>query len=328
MISTDGQALSNIMVTGADGFIGSHLCQILDTTNYVVRRVIFQQLPHHNPAINWFSIGDIGFAPDWSSALESIEAIVHLAGRAHILREAKANPLAEYRRVNVNATLTLAQAAAAANVRRFVFVSSIGVLGNQSPQNAPFTERSPVQPTRDYATSKWEAEQALREIAYQTGLDVVIIRPPLAYGPGVPANFRALLGWVYRGIPLPLACVRNKRSLVGVRNLASFIAQCISHPRAANETFLISDGQDVSTPELLRKVARYLERPSHLLPMPVGLLNMGAKLLGKEQMAQQLLGDLAVNSNKARQMLEWKPPYTVDEELAHTAVWYRTVTEK
>jgi nucleoside-diphosphate-sugar epimerase len=263
--------------------------------------------------IEKFPIGDIGPETKWNDALAGVDSVVHLAARAHIMNDEVADPLAEYRRVNVDGTRNLARQAAAAGVKRFIFISSIGVNGNINTR--PFTEDDTPNPAELYAQSKWEAEQGLWEIQRETGMELVIIRPPLVYGPSAPGNFGSLLKWVEKGIPLPLGAVHNRRSLVALDNLVDFIITCIDHPAAANQTFLVADGEDLSTTELLRRVGRAMGKPVRLIPVPMGLLQAGARLLGKQEMARRLCGSLQVDIAKARTMLSWKPPVAVDEGL-------------
>jgi UDP-4-keto-D-QuiNAc 4-reductase len=310
---------SRILVTGADGFIGQTLCPVLERAGHRVRKAIWLPLPSADQ--DWFVSGDIGPDTDWSEALTGIDTVIHLAGRAHILKETAPDPLAEFRRVNVEGTRRLAQMAANSGVKRLVFISSIGVNGSSTPYDQPFTEESPAAPHNPYARSKWEAEQALQSIAQKTGLEIVIVRPPLVYGPGVKANFLQLLTWVQRGIPLPLGYVRNRRSLIGVQNLADFLRCAAEHPAAANQVFLVSDGDDLSTTELIRRMARALNRPARLVPVPAQLVNLPARMLGKEKLIEQLWGSLAVNMQKAHDLLRWTPPLSVDEGLKHTAAW-------
>lgn len=222
-------------------------------------------------------------------------------------------PIAEYRRINTNVTLELAKKAAQAGIKRFIFISSIGVNGNVNIR--PFTAEDQPNPAEPYALSKWEAEQGLWQIQQETGMDVVIIRPPLVYGPGAPGNFGSLVRWVKKGVPLPLGAIHNKRSLVGIDNLVDLIIRCIDHPAAANQVFLAGDGEDLSTTELLRGVGEAMGKPARLIPVPAGLLQLGATLLGKKAMAQRLLGSLQVDISKTCEMLDWKPPYTVQEGL-------------
>tara|TARA_Y100000758_G_scaffold276990_1_gene222126 strand:- start:2396 stop:3109 length:714 start_codon:yes stop_codon:yes gene_type:complete len=229
------------------------------------------------------------------------------------MKDEMADPLAEYRRVNVDGTLNLARQAAAAGVKRFVFISSIGVNGNVNTH--PFTADDLPNPAEHYALSKWEAEQGLWQMQQETGMEVVIIRPPLVYGPGAPGNFGSLVRWVERGVPLPLGAVHNSRALVGIDNLVDLIVRCIDHPSAANQVFLAGDGEDLSTTGLLRGVAKAMGKRGILLPVPAGLLLFGATLLGRKAMAQRLLGSLQVDISKTCELLDWQPPYTVEEGL-------------
>jgi len=229
------------------------------------------------------------------------------------MKDEVADPLAEYRRVNVDGALNLARQAATAGVKRFIFISSIGVNGNINTR--PFTEGDTPNPAELYAQSKWEAEQGLWEIQRETGMELVIIRPPLVYGPNAPGNFGSLMRWVEKGVPLPLGAIHNQRSLVALDNLVDLIIACIDHPAAANQVFLAGDGQDLSTTELLRGVARAMGKSSRLIPVPSSLLMLGATLLGKKAVAQRLLGSLRVDISKARNVLGWEPPISVEEGL-------------
>jgi nucleoside-diphosphate-sugar epimerase len=231
------------------------------------------------------------------------------------MKDEVADPLAEYRRVNVDGTLNLARQAAAAGVKRFIFISSINVNGEQTSPFKPFTADDLVSPNDVTGISKWEAEQGLQQLAAETGMELVIIRPPLVYGPGVKGNFASMIKLVAKGLPLPLGAIHNQRSLVAVDNLVDLIITCIDHPAAANQVFLAGDGQDMSTTELLRGVARAMGKPSRLIPVPASLLMLGATVLGKKAMAQRLLGSLQVDISKARNLLGWEPPVSVDEGL-------------
>lgn len=255
--------------------------------------------------------GDLVEGANWQHALAGVDAVVHLAARVHVMREAAADPLAEFRRVNVAASLKLAREAARAGVRRFVYLSSVKVNG----ESGTFTEGDRPAPEDAYGISKHEAEVGLRQIADETGLEVVIIRPPLVYGPGVRANFRALMRAVARGIPLPLGAIDNRRSLVAVDNLADFTLTCIDHPAAAGELFLVSDGEDLSTTDLIRRMARAMGRPARLIPVPAPVLMAAAALVGKRDAARRLTESLQVDISKARQLLNWVPPISVDEGL-------------
>jgi nucleoside-diphosphate-sugar epimerase len=261
------------------------------------------------------AVGSIDGNNNWSDVLKGCEIVVHLAARAHIMKESVYDPLVEFRRVNVRGTLTLARQAALAGVPRFVFVSSIGVNGVQSAPGKAFSEADQPNPHNAYALSKWEAEQDLLRIATETGMEVVIIRPPLVYGGNAPGNFGALMRAVQRGWPLPLGAVHNQRSLVALDNLVDFIITCINHPQAANQTFLVSDGQDLSTTELVRGMSKAAGVTSRLLPVPLWALQAGATLLGKGDAVQRLCGNLQVDISKARNLLGWVPPVSVEEGL-------------
>jgi len=252
---------------------------------------------------------------DWGKVLFGITTVVHLAARVHVMHDTEADPLMAFRVVNVEGTLNLTRQAAAAGVKRFVFISSVKVNGELTQSGRAFTEADSPDPQDAYGLSKHEAEQGLRQLAVDTGMEVVIIRPPLVYGPGVKANFAALMRAVQRGWPLPLGAVPNQRSLVALSNLVDFIVTCIAHPQAANQTFLVSDGQDLSTTELVRGMARAAGVPARLLPVPVWALQAGATLLGKGDAVQRLCGNLQVDISKARQLLGWVPPISIDEGL-------------
>lgn len=250
-----------------------------------------------------------------AAGMSGISTIIHLAARVHVMHDTAADPLAAFREVNVDTTLQLASQAAAAGVRRFVFVSSVKVNGESTAIGRAFAETDAPAPQDAYALSKWEAEQGLRQIAASTGMEVVIIRPPLVYGPGVKANFAALMRAVQRGVPLPLGAVRNLRSLVGLDNLVDFIITCAHHPAAANQTFLVSDGADISTPDLVRAMARAAARPARLLSVPVGVLASLASLLGKRAAVDRLCSSLQLDISKAHELLQWTPPVTLEEGL-------------
>lgn len=258
-------------------------------------------------------VGELSVDTDWQQAIAGQQVVIHAAARAHIIKDEVADPLAEYCRVNVEGTLHLASQAAAAGVKRFIFISSIGVNGNINTH--PFTVDDQPNPGEPYAQSKWEAEQGLWKIQQETGMELVIIRPPLVYGPSAPGNFGSLVRWIEKGIPLPLGAIHNRRSLVGIDNLVDLIIRCINHPAAANQVLLAGDGEDLSTTELLRAVGKAIGRPARLIPVPAAVLQCGATLLGKQAMAQRLLGSLQVDISKTCELLDWKPPYTVEEGL-------------
>lgn len=317
---------SRVLVTGASGFVGSALCRVLVEAGHAPRAALRRIVPGSKGPDTAVGVGEIDGNTHWSHALRGIDCVVHLAARTHVLREAAADPLAEYRRVNVEGTRRIAEQTAAAGVRRLIFLSSVKVNG-ETAGGLPFTESDPPQPEDAYGISKWEAEQVLRRIAEKTGLEIVVLRPPLVYGPGVKGNFLRLMKIVARGWPLPLASVKNQRSLVYVRNLVDVIVRAVEAPQAAGQTYLVSDGEDVSTPDLVRAIARALAVRPRLLPCPVALLRAATALAGHGDEAARLVGSLQVDSSKIRRELGWRPPHTLEQGLAETARWFlETVT--
>ena len=257
---------------------------------------------------------------DFGATLAGTSTVLHAAARVHVIEESATDPLSEFRRVNVGGTLNLARQAASCGVRRFIFVSSVKVNGESTEAGHLFTAQQSPAPLDPYGISKMEAEDGLRRLAQETGMEVVIVRPPLVYGPGVKANFAALMRAVQRGLPLPLGAVtHNRRSLVALDNLVDLLITCIDHPAAANQTFLVSDGEDLSTTDLLRRMARAMNAPARLLPVPPALLKLGAELIGKGDIAQRLLGSLQVDITHTRETLGWTPPISVDEGLRRGA---------
>jgi nucleoside-diphosphate-sugar epimerase len=311
---------ARILVTGASGFVGRRLTAVLVASGHQVRAAFRTAAPPAvGPGYESVAVGSLGADTDWRNALDAVSTVVHLAARVHVMRDTVGDPLAEFRRVNVAGTLSLARQAVEAGVRRFVFISSVKVNGEGTAPGQPYTADDRPAPVDAYGLSKHEAELGLLELAKSTGLEVVIIRPVLVYGPGVGANFLAMMRWLYRGVPLPLGAIHNRRSLVAVDNLVDLIIRCLDHPAAANQIFLASDGDDLSTTELLRRTARALGRPARLLPVPVALLNMAARVLGKQDFSQRLCGSLQVDIGKNRSLLGWTPPLTVDAGLALAA---------
>ncbi len=308
-----------ILVTGASGFVGQALVAHLVglDSNEVV--AMMRASPANRLAgARYVAAGDMTAGRLGAATLEGVEVIVHAAARVHVLNDDKAKSAIEFDRVNVTATLELAHQAVAAGVRRFVFLSSIGVNGVQTDIGKPFTEADPPNPHNPYADSKLKAEQGLLLLSEQSGLELVIIRPPLVYGPGVRANFAALMRAVQRGWPLPLACVHNLRSMVAMDNLVSFIATCVDHPRAANTTFLVSDGQDISSPDLVRGLAQALGVAARLVPVPVSALQFVGRAFGRGDVIQRVCGNLRVDISKARRVLAWQPPVSMEEGLRRT----------
>lgn len=303
------------LVTGANGFVGRAFCLKALANGLKVQPATRGgcDLPGVGTSV---AVGLLDEATDWSSALASCDGVVHLAARVHVMQDAALDPLTEFRRVNVQGTLNLARQTAAAGVRRFVYVSSVKVNGEATQPGQHFGADDVPAPLDAYGVSKMEAEHGLQQIAKDTGMEVVIIRPPLVYGPGVKANFAAMVRWLQRGVPLPLGAIHNQRSLVAIDNLVDFIMTCLTHPAAANQTFMVSDGEDVSTTELLRRMGSALGHPARLLPMPAGVLKATAAVLGKGAMAQRLCGSLQVDITKTRELLGWAPVVTLDEGLS------------
>lgn len=311
-----------ILVTGATGFIGRSLVASLVGREQLS---VLAATRHGTPVglprgIEAVALGDLGCCPDLRAAVTGCDVVVHAAARVHVLRDTASNPLEEFRRLNVAATTHVAEQAAWAGVRRLVFISSIKVSGEDTTGRAPYRADEKPVPEDAYGISKWEAEQALTEVAERTGLEVVIVRPPLVYGPRVKGNLRRLVRLVERGIPLPLSAVRNRRSLVSVDNLCDLLTRCIEHPRAAGRTFLVSDGEDLSTPELVRGIAAALGRPARLVPVPVSLLRTAGRLTGRGAEVERLCGSLQVDISKTREVLGWAPPVPVREGIRRMVV--------
>lgn len=301
-----------VMVTGATGFVGVALSAKLTASAYRIVPAVRNKSGLPDEVV----VGNLNISTDWRSALADCDTVVHLAARVHVMEDTAENPLALYREVNTDATLNLARQAANAGVKRFVFISTIKV--NGEGRETPYREIDVPAPEDAYAISKWEAEQGLRRIAQETGLEVVILRPPLVYGPGVKANFLHLMKTVKKGWPLPLASIHNRRSLLYLGNFIDAIQLCVEHPAAAGQTFLLDDGQAVSTPDLVRAVARAMGRPARLLPVPVGALKLAGSLLGKRAAVERLTGSLCVDSSAIRTRLGWTPPFSMEAGLAAT----------
>jgi len=319
-----------ILVTGANGFIGQALCNRLseDAKHEVVAAV--RTASGLIAGITHCQVGDIHSQTAWMHALDRVDVVVHLAGRVHVMRDTDIDPFAVYKTINTEGTLNLARQAVVAGVTRFIYVSTIKVCGEgQSLLNeAAYDETQQPAPSDAYAIFKLEAEKGLQDIARTTGLEVVILRPPLVYGPGVGANFLRLMQMVDRGWPLPLANIENHRDLIYLGNLVDAIVNCITHAGAANQTFLLADGERISTPELIRRLATALGRPARLLPVPPSCLRIAGILTGKSMAVNRLLGSLMVDGSAIRHNLGWGPPCSMREGLLETAMWYRTVYGK
>lgn len=313
----------NVLVTGATGFVGQFLCNTLIKQNYDLSATIRnasddKKLPTEVNSVLINSLGDT-FPPE---VLKKNDVIVYLAARVHQMNDRTSDAIEDYRKINTYAPISLAKQAIKYGVKRFIYLSSVKVNG-EGTSNLPYREDDTVNPVDPYGLSKWEAEQGLLKLAEETGLEVVIIRPPLVYGATVKANFLQLMKIIDQGLPLPLGSIKNSRSLVYVGNLVDAIATCIDHPKAKNQTFIVSDGEDLSTPELIRRIGKAMNKSPLLLPFPPSLLKLGTKIIGKGDVGDRLLGSLQVDSSKIREMLNWKPPYTVDEGLKVTADWFK-----
>ena len=301
-----------VLVTGAAGFVGAAVMESLRSRSAIEPVGLVRHLEVSAPA-DLRACGDLEQVSDWRPFLEGIEVLVHCAARAHVQHEEADDPRVVFRSVNTQPTLLLARHAAEAGVRRFVLVSSIGVLGRA--QERPFRASDPASPEEPYAASKWEAEQGLQLISSDTGLEFVVVRPPLVYGPRAPGNFGKLLEWVARGVPLPLGAVHNRRSFVGLDNLVDLLVTCVGHPGATNQVFLAGDGEDLSTTDLLRRVAVAMGKRPRLFPVSPSLLRAAARAVGRGEMAQRLLDSLQVDISHTRETLGWEPPVSVDEGL-------------
>jgi len=309
------------VVTGASGFIGAALCPQLVRSGWQLREVHRHAPSNLRHQADLRAVGEIGPDTDWTSVLEGAAAVVHLAAHVHVMGASGRRALDAYREINSDGTERLARCAAAAGVKRFVFLSSIKVNG-EATLDQPFIEADRPAPLDAYGISKWEAEQALARVGHESGMEVVILRPPLVYGPGVKANFLSLLNVIARGWPLPFEAVRNQRSLIYVGNLVSAIVRCLEHPAAAGRTFLVADGEPVSTCQLTREIARALQRPARLFAMPSGLLRLAGRLTGRRDAVERLLGSLVIDFSLIRHELGWTPPFSLEDGLKATAAWF------
>jgi nucleoside-diphosphate-sugar epimerase len=314
-----------VLVTGANGFVGRAVWLHLNAMNGVQAVASVRRLDALTEA--WASVvstGELSAQTDWSQALAGIDAVVHAAARVHVMNDRSLDPLSEFRRVNVGGTAALVRQAAARGVRRFIFLSSIKVNGESTERGKKFTSDDVPAPRDSYGISKYEAEQLIRQVSIETGMEVVIIRPPLVYGPGVKANFQTMVRCVARGVPLPLAAVtKNRRSFVALDNLIDLIATCVNHPCAINRTLLVSDGEDLSTAELIERLGVILGRPARLFYMPTDLIKLGANIVNKSHMYERVCGSLQMDITATQELLQWSPPLSVDEGLHRALEGFR-----
>ncbi|NQV84230.1 MAG: SDR family oxidoreductase [Rhodospirillales bacterium] len=311
-----------ILVTGATGFVGRALVPALISAGYEVTAVVRRTpAPPFVGGVTVHAIADIGPATDWTEALRGIDAVVHLAGRAHVMNEGTADAEDKYNHINAVGTERLARAAADVGVKRFILMSTVKVMGEET-QGAPFSELDTPAPEDAYGTSKLAGEQALLRIARESGLESVILRPPLLYGPGAKGNFLSLLKLCRLAPPLPLAAIGNRRSLLFVGNLIDAVIVCLENPNAAGQTFFVRDGEDLSTSELIRRVGHALNKPVRLFPLPPAVLRLAGRITGKSQTVERLLGSLLVNDEKIRRQLGWTPPFNVVQGLDMMAAWF------
>lgn len=312
--------MKHVLLTGANGFVGQSLANRLSVVGVPVRLVVRKKSGCSAEAV----VGDISQETNWSAALQNIDTVIHCAARAHVMNETGLDALSSYRSVNVAGTRNLAEQAAASGVRRFIYLSSIKVNGEQTILGEPYLSSDAPLPEDSYGISKWEAEQALHELASNTDMEIVIIRPPLVHGPKVKGNFLRLLRLVDKGVPLPFGLVSNARSLVGLNNLVDLLIHCIDHPAAAGQTLLVSDGEDISTADLIRRMARMMGKSSRLLPVPISMLRFAGRVTGRLGEVNRLVGSLQIDGRCATKKVGWTPPASLDEELKKTVDWYLT----
>jgi nucleoside-diphosphate-sugar epimerase len=315
--------MTKILITGATGFVGKALFENLKSRKkylaHLTTRTNEEKLLDGGKV---FNIGEIDSNTNWKDALDGVSCIVHCAARAHMTEKKQTDLLDAYRRINVDGTRNLAKQAAGIGIKRFIFLSSVKVNGEETIASKSFKYDDISQPEDAYGITKWEAEQALLEISKQTGLEVVIIRPPLVYGEGVKGNFLRLLDIVYKQIPLPFAKINNLRSFIALDNLIDLIICCIEHPKAAGKTFLVSDGQDLSTTDLIRKLSKFMNKSPRLFQVPQLIIQLIGRLVGKSSEIKRLFGSLRVDNSYTREILEWSPVLSLDESLEKTVRQY------
>ena len=318
--------MKKILITGANGFVGQALCQALTKNGYFVRAAVrsnerLAQLPE---GVEYCIVGEVGVDTEWSTALEGVNTVIHLTSRVHLMQDTSSDPLLEYRKINTAGTEHLARIAMQSGVTRFIFLSSVKVNGEYTGDDkaVSFSETDTPNPQDDYAVSKWEAEQVLARLGKESGLETVILRPPLIYGPGVKANFLSLLKVVDSGVPLPFAAIKSKRSFIYLGNLVDIILKCIVNPKLSGQTFLVSDGEDITIPQLMRKIAKSMDRNPILIPIPVGILKFVGEISGRRLEVDRLARSLVIDNRKIVEALNWKAPYSLDEGIELTVKSY------
>lgn len=320
--------MTSFLVTGAAGFVGKVLCVELVNRDVLVRGAVRKSVGSSGDlCCETIAVGSVRTNTDWIEALHGVDTVIHLAARVHVMRENAADPLAAFREINVAGTECLARAAASNGVKRLVYVSSIKVNGEQTT-GVPYSEQDVLAPQDPYGVSKYEAEQALHQVALETGLEVVIVRPPLIYGPRVGGNFLRLLKLVSWGVPLPLASVRNQRSMIYLGNFVDALITCAMHPAAAGKTYLVSDGEDISTPLLMQNMANLMGKRSRLWPLPPFLLKLTGKTTGMSNEVERLIGSLQIDSTRIRRELGWQPPYSMQQGLSETVRWFEQASNR
>lgn len=317
--------MSKVLVTGANGFVGQALCQKLLAEGYSVTAAVRRSTTRANDVVagcETYFVGDLGAKTDWTEALCGVDVVVHLAARVHVMKDTADDPLAAFRQVNVVGTSALARVAASHGVKCFVYLSSIKVNGEYTA-GKPFSPIDEPAPQDPYGVSKWEAEQVLQQVAAESGMGLVILRPPLIYGPGVKANFFRLMEWINRGVPLPLRGIHNRRSMLFLGNLVDALCVCISNPATIGKTYLMSDGEDVSTSQLIETLAHLMGQPVRLWKMPQPLLRMMRALMGRSAELERLLSSLEIDSSAFHKDTGWTPPFTLEQGLRQTVDWYQ-----
>lgn len=317
--------MKNILITGGTGFISKALFTSLLSNNYKVRTTVREtaELEKLPVGITGLTTGNLVHVTDWKPFLDGVDVVVHLAAHVHHMQDDGSNSEETYQQINVKVTQALAETASKSGVKRFVFISSIKAMGEETEPHETWNESSPCKPQDAYGRSKYDAEQALTDISHKTGLEVVILRVPLVYGPNLKANMARLFRIVDRGLPLPLGKVKNTRSLLFVGNLVDAIRLSLDHPKAVGQTFLVSDGEDISSPELIRRIAHALNRPARLLPFPPSVLRWAGRLTGKSSMVDRLLNSLEIDSSMIRKELNWTPPFSMNQGLQETSAWFK-----